>query len=301
MDTHDPRIALLFDDAGRLTASVPCAHCGYDLRTQSRAGVCPECGLAVGTSLDRLIGIDWHDGAGAHLRRVLGMLRWGHALVLTGLAGTLYLAVTGLNRGQTCFTSAAIFVGVVFTTLASLAVVDVPQWLGMPARSVGWWRRWLLQAGLPALIVLDCVVFPISSAMSDTFVGLGVALATFGSALAATGPPALLHMLLARIFERLDEPARERRLLRIAGAGFGVSALLVLLTAGALATQVWLSVRGLDSGPADAASAVLAAAAAGSYGLSTLLALVAVWTASVRFRRLAEASRPLHEALSGRW
>lgn len=42
----------LLDADGRVRISVPCMQCGYNLRTLTAEGRCPECGRAVGESLD---------------------------------------------------------------------------------------------------------------------------------------------------------------------------------------------------------------------------------------------------------
>lgn len=42
---------MAFDDAGRIDCDLPCAGCGYNLRTQSPDDACPECGASIRRSI----------------------------------------------------------------------------------------------------------------------------------------------------------------------------------------------------------------------------------------------------------
>src|SRR5438045_9729283 len=48
MPKPDP---ISFPDAGLVTEDRPCSKCGYNLRTQSRRGNCPECNWPIAASL----------------------------------------------------------------------------------------------------------------------------------------------------------------------------------------------------------------------------------------------------------
>lgn len=74
---------------GRIEQDTPCLHCGYNLRTLAAAASCPECGMAVRTSLrgDRL-----GEAPPAYLRKVLR----GAAVFRTGVLCALPLVYPGL-------------------------------------------------------------------------------------------------------------------------------------------------------------------------------------------------------------
>lgn len=51
----NPAPATILDDAGCIAADLRCIQCGYNLRTQPVTGRCPECGQAVGESVQGLL------------------------------------------------------------------------------------------------------------------------------------------------------------------------------------------------------------------------------------------------------
>ncbi len=73
-------------DLGRLTADLPCAHCGYNLRGLPPEGKCPECGTAIAESLrgDLLSAAD-----PAWLQRIYR----GQALIYAGKVGLIFVFV----------------------------------------------------------------------------------------------------------------------------------------------------------------------------------------------------------------
>jgi hypothetical protein len=82
--------------AGPITEDVACRKCGYNLRGLSPEGRCPECGTAVGFSLQgdllRFCDPGWVD----MLRRGAGQFIWGIVIVFFGVLGAILLA-TAMN------------------------------------------------------------------------------------------------------------------------------------------------------------------------------------------------------------
>jgi hypothetical protein len=100
----------LLTDAGRLAVTIRCVKCGYNLRTLSPDGACPECGEAVARSLDgsalRFAPLPWlarvHRGARLMLLALLGYLvgflsaMAAIASALGGVRAEMFLLITGL-------------------------------------------------------------------------------------------------------------------------------------------------------------------------------------------------------------
>ena len=157
------------DPHGRLTVSVPCATCGYDLRTLAYEGVCPECGKPVRES------VTLSALCNAELLRVASLrpwLRWTAraltifaALPVCGLIGVSLLLVlliddnllgSRLIRGEQAFwlivfSAWALVALGLFVGLLSLPLMCVSLW--MLAKAPDGWRlpveaaaarRWLL-------------------------------------------------------------------------------------------------------------------------------------------------------------
>ena len=126
--------AVLTARDGHIERDLACLHCGYNLRTLSAGASCPECGMAVRTSLrgDRLV-----EAAPEYLRKVLrgaAFLRWG-------VMWSLPLIYPGLVIAM---------VGVWMLTAAQPARDE-------PARD--WWRRWMCRGMMGLGITGMLVVF----------------------------------------------------------------------------------------------------------------------------------------------
>jgi hypothetical protein len=124
--TEIPPAPAFLDPPGvSLERDVPCRKCGYNLRGLLPEGRCPECGTAVGYSLQgdllRFMSPDWVGTLRSGARTII----LGVAVIILGIVGLLLLTVTRLG----------------FAPLAVLAVgVGV---IGQMLMLLGWW--WLTQ------------------------------------------------------------------------------------------------------------------------------------------------------------
>ena len=86
METPAPPTDDRFDETGTLVVDETCRRCGYNLRGLQRDGRCPECGSAVGLSLQgdllRFADPNWLD-----------RLARGSSFILNGLAAALLVAI----------------------------------------------------------------------------------------------------------------------------------------------------------------------------------------------------------------
>ncbi len=90
-----------------------CIHCGYNLRTLSVAGLCPECGLAVEMSLMDDAEIKWLRGARRGVSWLFGVNCFSTALWM--LSYGLFLAGLFIAFASACFRLLPIPIGIVLT------------------------------------------------------------------------------------------------------------------------------------------------------------------------------------------
>ena len=111
------------DAAGRVADDLPCAGCGYNLRTAEASGSCPECGQPVEQSLRDLL----RYADPAWVRRVLMGTRW---LILAGVVETTRTVLWQVVR-QASRLSTSSLVEVMFqwwATIVALAVAGYALW-----------------------------------------------------------------------------------------------------------------------------------------------------------------------------
>lgn len=94
-----PAVAVKLDVHGRLDEDVACRKCGYNLRGLSPDGRCPECGVAVGRSLQgdylRFAEPQWVRTLASGMRWIVAAIAIG--IIVGGIAGGL-TAGLGLNQ-----------------------------------------------------------------------------------------------------------------------------------------------------------------------------------------------------------
>lgn len=197
----------------RLTGSINCIRCGYELKGLSVRVECPECGAPVLASLLALVDPKAHELALVRRPRLLtvGLASWGVGWTMAVGAAAAWVAIDAFGDPRTLAPAVAFF-SVALTGLCVLALGSLPiirPLDNMPARAVraGAWAS-ALQIVL-ALAMLAALLIPAIGALAHDF--LPVALAAGGCAiLLARGN---LRRLESRslIFRR-GEIARQRML-----------------------------------------------------------------------------------------
>ena len=123
-----------------LGQDIPCARCGYNLRTQIPDGRCPECGAAVEEALRRYVSADAHWLRG---------LVWGIGLILVGAIGTLIELApmvfdSGIRHGPPPALSVLPSLGIQLVLPVGLWLFTKPDPSGgvvRPSNIVGWVAR----------------------------------------------------------------------------------------------------------------------------------------------------------------
>ena len=144
-----------YDADGRIDQDLPCLKCGYNLRSLSDEGACPECGAGLEMSA-RLAWLCQHDPR--WLRRLVRATVWiGVAMVCFALYLSLYLLIWTFRWPLPVevgyFVRAAIISGAI-TGLLGFWVVTTPH-RGTSTRERRGRRiaRWTMAAGLGALLL----------------------------------------------------------------------------------------------------------------------------------------------------
>jgi predicted RNA-binding Zn-ribbon protein involved in translation (DUF1610 family) len=116
----------VFDAQGLVAADIACATCGYNLRGLTRGTVCPECGQAIGPSVQRRM--RWMDQV-SRIGDVIGGLTWlsgglGADLALRIASGAFFLLLWNVRMGM----------------LPGLRLLAGLEWLAALAAVAGAWR-----------------------------------------------------------------------------------------------------------------------------------------------------------------
>ncbi len=243
------------DADGRLTVSVPCRTCGYDLRTLRTDGLCPECGTPVAASVQpgdlRLESLE-------RIMRALSFVRLcRNAMLLLAampVAGLIILALTALEvRFGVTILRLGDWLGVLCNALAVIAHILAIVGLGLAALAL--WR-------LSRLDVLECLaplrprarrslfavailfVAALAAAWLDRRIAAVVTAAFFAAALNAL---AVLVLSWVEIWRSCGQRARARRLVRWVGALRGVGIILAVCITIGIAVSQW-ALTSLTSG-----------------------------------------------------
>jgi hypothetical protein len=137
------------DLARELTGSLPCAGCGYDLKSMSIRGVCPECATPVRATL--LARIDPHAEQLQPITHPMltsaGLLAWASAALAAGLLTWLLRGAdvwaVALDR-QTPPLHGAILLATVCIVVSGVGGLVLVR----PHRGVPWWQRLAAIAGV---------------------------------------------------------------------------------------------------------------------------------------------------------
>jgi hypothetical protein len=85
------------DDAGHIDEDTTCVRCGYNLRGLSVDGICPECGTAVGRSLQgdllRFAPPEW-------VEKLASGMNWILAGIVIGIFAAVLSVAAGMGRGR---------------------------------------------------------------------------------------------------------------------------------------------------------------------------------------------------------
>lgn len=148
-----------------IAQDVACRKCGYNLRGLSMEGRCPECGTAVGYSLQgdllRFMNPDWVD----LLRRGVSMIIWGVAVIVFAVIGAIAVGFGTQDAALTMvFTLVGVLVGWVLM-LVGWILLTSPDPSGLGEDQYGTARKLIRVAlavgvfqqllGLTALLNLD--------------------------------------------------------------------------------------------------------------------------------------------------
>ncbi len=250
------------DADGRVCADTPCLNCGYNLRTLSVEGLCPECAHPVRLSLSgqflRFAAAPW---VGRLARGVLLLIIAAAAAVGGGILLQMVTLLTlGLTAPSAAPTSSFIMLpalGQFLLAVATLVLVIVGLWFittqdpGAPHRPEGFTARRVLRVCIWTLLVPPvlwlCMMVHLASQVATvppaspfamftaTYWALLVAALVTGMASALVTPLALLRHLMG-LMRRVPRP----RLVRFAQIEFwgGVSAGTLLVVA-----YGWLMLR----------------------------------------------------------
>lgn len=103
--------------SGPIEQDVACRKCSYNLRGLTADGRCPECGTAVGYSLQgdllRFCDPNWVET----LRRGAVMFIWGIVLIFVGILGAIALAVSTESSSALVFGRVVVVLGYILSTI----------------------------------------------------------------------------------------------------------------------------------------------------------------------------------------
>ncbi len=218
-----PQIGSWKDADGRLTVSVPCRTCGYDLRTLRTDGLCPECGTPVAASARpddlRLADVPRLD----RVSRWLNLTTWALALlaalpacfllsVLTGLvAGVMAVLVRWGGTPARLIWAAVLILSIPATlaTLIGVVLVFASLWRLARVSFDPILRRRVPAARRRLLIAVPVALAAVPVAMrTGPPVNLGVALIGLGALTSCVVP---LAYALTDLWDSLHESTRSRQ------------------------------------------------------------------------------------------
>lgn len=104
------------DASGQVVSDLPCRKCGYNLRGLNTTGRCPECGTAVGFSVQgdllRFCEPTWVDT----LKNGLNLIIAGIVVIILGVITAIFLGLSGMEAAQIVQTG-IIVVGSILMTI----------------------------------------------------------------------------------------------------------------------------------------------------------------------------------------
>lgn len=286
------------DEHGRLSAEVTCRQCGYNLNGLSPTGMCPECGLEIGKSLqtDRLSFADprWVDT----LAKGAKLLAWWLVLsiLLSMVVGGVLGAVSANNpQAQAIGERAFGLLGMIITLAAVwwLTTPEPREWEQEASTS-----RTLARYGYVAALVFSLLAMA-ALAASPIAAGVGNLLSGLCSLVGIFALFVYLRRLALRIpDESLAKQTRTVMWGLVITMGIGIVALFIVALTIGFGSQGSPGGGVFPTGPAAGVGAVACV-------LSVVVLVFGIWAIvlafqySSRFRRAAEMARRNDASLSG--
>jgi len=157
----------------RLTGSIACIRCGYDLKGLSVRVECPECGAPVLASLLAVIDPKAHELARVRRPRALtvGLASWGVGWTLAIGAAGAWVMIDAFADPR-AVAPANVFVAIAITGLVALALGSLPiirplENMSLRAARAGAWAS-ALQVAL-AMVALAALLIPAIGASTHEF------------------------------------------------------------------------------------------------------------------------------------